>query len=71
MVVKNSFDSKKLHFNCAELLNIGRICFINDLDKIKNLKQKNKYADCILGIPRHKNDLERKICFPKNGNNTF
>ncbi len=70
-LTKNSLNSKKLHFNCAELLNIGRICFINDLSKIKSLKQKNKYADCILGIPKQKNDLERKICFPKNGNNTF
>ena len=70
-LTKNSLDSKTLHFNCAEFLNIGRICFINDLNKIQKLKQKNKYADYILGIPKHKGDLEREICFPKNGNDAF
>tara|TARA_Y100000768_G_scaffold113266_1_gene83456 strand:+ start:12768 stop:14036 length:1269 start_codon:yes stop_codon:yes gene_type:complete len=68
---KHSLNFKKLHFNCAELLNIGRICFIKDLEKIKSTKKNSNYADYVLGVPRKKSNLERKICFPKNGNDAF
>jgi hypothetical protein len=68
---KNSLDYEKLHSNCAELLNIGRVCFINDLKKMKNIKKESKYADHILGIPEEKIKLSRRFCISKRGNNSF
>ena len=68
---KNSLDHKKLHSNCAELLNIGRVCFINDLKKIKDTKKESKYADHILGVPEEKAKLSRRFCISKRGNNSF
>lgn len=68
---KNSLDHEKLHSHCAELLNIGRICFINDFKKIKNTKKDSKYADHILGLPEKKANLSRRFCISKRGNNSF
>lgn len=60
----------KLHSSCAERLNIGRICFINDLKQIAKIKKNNKYADQILGIPQIANS-KQKYYLAKNGNNSF
>tara|TARA_B100001057_G_scaffold501029_1_gene619813 strand:+ start:633 stop:1898 length:1266 start_codon:yes stop_codon:yes gene_type:complete len=67
----NSFKFENLHSNCAELLNIGRICFVNDLKKVEIIKKNNKFADDMLGVPRDKSKLNRKFCISKRGNNSF
>lgn len=66
-----NFHINKLHFNCAEALNFGRICFINDIEKTKKIKYSNNYADLLLGVPREKTSLNHQFCIPKNGNNNF
>ena len=62
--------SNQLHASCAERLNIGRICFINDLKRTAKIKKINKMADQILGVPKIAN-TEQKYCLAKNGNNSF
>lgn len=68
---KKKFIINQLHFNCAELLNFGRICFIKDLKKVKKIKLIDNYANHILGIPNEKIYLNQKFCIPKNGNDFF
>lgn len=60
----------KLHFSCAERLNIGRICFINDIEYLKKIKKSNEKADQILGVPM-KSKENQKYCYAKNGNDSF
>ncbi len=67
---KISREYSSLHYSCAERLNIGRICFINDLEKISNLKKNDKFADNILGIPRVA-ESNHKYYLLKKGNNNF
>ncbi len=59
----------KLHYSCAEKLNIGRIFFFNDSQKIKNIKKGNILADYILGIPIH--DKKHVFTLPKQGPSNF
>ena len=67
---KISPEYNRLHYSCAERLNIGRICFINDLKKVSDIKQNDKFADSILGVPKIAR-LNHKYYLLNNGNNHF
>ena len=66
---KYSINYEKLHHNCADLLNIGRVCFNKNLDTIIKLKENNSHADSVLGVPSEKSKLNRKFFISKRGNN--
>ena len=61
------YDS--LHESCSEVLSVTRILFLKDQELIKKLKNNNKNADKLLGVPMIAED--EKFSVPKNGYSNF
>lgn len=58
-----------LHESCSEVLSVTRILFLKDQKLIKKLKNNNKNANKLLGLPIIAK--EDKFSIPKNGYNDF
>jgi len=58
-----------LNNDCSSILSISRVFFQNDRKQILELKNQNKHADMLLGIP--KIDNKGIYCVPKKGYDDF
>ncbi len=58
-----------LHESCSEVLSVTRILFLKDQSIIKKLKNNNKNANKLLGLPMIAN--KDKFSIPKNGYSDF
>ena len=59
-----------LHHSCANHLNTGRIFFKKDHNKLKKLKEVDKFSDILLGVP-NKKFRKNNFCIPDRGSRIF
>jgi len=60
---------QNLHESCAEILNVTRVFFSRDKNKVKIMKENNNLADKLLGLPMLAD--KEYFCVPKKGYDKF